>query len=697
MLPRFKQVDLILGLEDAQTSQVLNQTFNVTAKVRALTDASTAFIDRLQDQSLHLKFTKGPLFHSKYFILENKDSFRIFNGSMNLTKKATSSNHELVWVYSGKKGADPLYRAHLALFKQNFSQDSSEFLDRKIIAKLHHQDRAGMVDLLTTDLLDRVATNKVNFTPKEVATVTGDSVRGGERYELLPQTTDKIVKTIYTPKGNKRRNRQQVSEQVKKIVYQSFTPGQVEEQTPASAIYPQPMWSYNDQGKLIIRGKDDYFYPLRTDINDVDKQDVVNFVQVIKSFHYNKVRNESQQALSAFMYLMTAPLIWKIREIYRQSNFVKSPDQVPVSMVLIGRGTTGKTLLVRDYFKRFIGDHSESIEYQQINPGSSSHTNQAVRFLGDYLRSGRFVSPMIIDELNENFLHSKVSTHAIKQWSNTIKGIHNVNIFAMNHNAANRSINNLEEITKRVYYLSFEAGWLKPDQQRYEYQVLVNNTNDHIYRYVTSQLNHRLNNLSGMEESELVDDYLSQTRAIVKDLLRHFGLEGELSDIIDQNYNYKDDCNRITWKMLIRDDNFKHVSFTPGDEKQFTVSKAIFNNIKGSNFENINQTLDNYFNMFPRESGVAIYQYDNGMILDIDKFDRYVGEPLIRNYYRRQHEAETHQDQLETMLKMQKQEQEQNKQMVTNQTKVMKEMLAQMSQQKQPKDGLFSRLFHKRK
>ena len=79
------------------------------------------------------------------------------------------------------------------------------------------------------------------------------------------------------------------------------------------------------------------------------------FVRIIESFRFNKVKNESHQALSAFIYLMTAPMIWKIREIYRKSNFSKSADQIPLSMVLIGRGTTGKTLLVRDYFKKFTG------------------------------------------------------------------------------------------------------------------------------------------------------------------------------------------------------------------------------------------------------------------------------------------------------------------------------------------------------
>ena len=81
--------------------------------------------------------------------------------------------------------------------------------------------------------------------------------------------------------------------------------------------------------------------------------------------------------------------------------------------------------------------------------------------------------------------------------------------------------------------------------------------------------------------------------------------------------------------MLIRDDNFAHVSFTEGDNQHFTVSKVIFNDLRGTSYENTNQTLDNYFNMFPREMGVAIDLYDNGMLLDIDKFDAFIGEPLI--------------------------------------------------------------------
>ena len=471
LLSRFEQVNLILRLEDQQTSQAMNQFFNISQRAKALANTSDNFIDRLADQTLHLKFTKGPLFHSKYFILRQGDHFRLFNGSMNLTRRATSSNHELMWMYTGTTD-DSLYQAHHKLFLKNFNEDSAEYLDRKIIDQLKNKNRQEIGELLTMDVLNAVESNEVKFSPEDVRKVVAKKAAIDDSYELLPQAATEIVKAIYTPKGNKRRTPQQTRKKVQKIVYQSFKDDKQVTDVPADSLYPKPMWSYSDSGELIVQDPTtNRFYPLQANISIVSREDVVNFVQIIKSFRYNKVRDESQQALSAFMYLMTAPLIWKIRQIYRDSNFAKSPDQVPVSMVLIGRGTTGKTLLVRDYFKRFIGDHSDSIEYLQINQGISSHTNRAVDFLGHYLQSGRFVSPMIIDELNDNFLHSKVSTNAIKQWSNTIKGIHNVNIFAMNHNAGSRSINNLEEITKRVYYLSFEAGWLEMDQQKYNFEI----------------------------------------------------------------------------------------------------------------------------------------------------------------------------------------------------------------------------------
>lgn len=96
LLPRFNQINLILGMEDQKTGKNLNQLLNVSNKVQQLLSVSSDFLERIEDQTLQLKFTKDELFHSKYFIVENDTDFIIFNGSMNLTQKALKHNHEML-------------------------------------------------------------------------------------------------------------------------------------------------------------------------------------------------------------------------------------------------------------------------------------------------------------------------------------------------------------------------------------------------------------------------------------------------------------------------------------------------------------------------------------------------------------------------------------------------------------------------
>ena len=99
LLPQFKQIDLILGMEDDKTEKNLDQLLNVSNKVKQLLSVKADFLDRIENQTLNLKFTKNELFHSKYFIVENDQKFIIFNGSINLTEKALKHNHEMLCMY----------------------------------------------------------------------------------------------------------------------------------------------------------------------------------------------------------------------------------------------------------------------------------------------------------------------------------------------------------------------------------------------------------------------------------------------------------------------------------------------------------------------------------------------------------------------------------------------------------------------
>lgn len=145
--------------------------------------------------------------------------------------------------------------------------------------------------------------------------------------------------------------------------------------------------------------------------------------------------------------------------------------------------------------------------------------------------------------------------------------------------------------------------------------------------------------------------------------------------------------------MLLAENNFKNVYFTDGDDQHFTVSKAIFNDLKSNMYQNNNETLDNYFNMLPRELGIGIVQNDIGMILNIDKFDQFIGEPLVRRYYERQHQKDHQQDALSQLIALQQEESRQRVIADQKRDQLLNELAKKQTQKSQ---GFLGRLFGKK-
>ena len=141
---------------------------------------------------------------------------------------------------------------------------------------------------------------------------------------MAPQWV-KAVQAVYTAKGNKKRDQAAAQANAKVLYYQAFAQDE-HRVIPENELYPVPMWTYDEtEGQVLVQNPvTDRYEPLQA--SPLSRADLENFVNIIESFRTNKVRDESLQALSAFLYLMTAPLIWKIRQIYRESNFSRSAD-----------------------------------------------------------------------------------------------------------------------------------------------------------------------------------------------------------------------------------------------------------------------------------------------------------------------------------------------------------------------------------
>ena len=72
------------------------------------------------------------------------------------------------------------------------------------------------------------------------------------------------------------------------------------------------------------------------------------------------------------------------------------------------------------------------------------------------------------------------------------------------------------------------------------------------------------------------------------------------------------------------------------------------------------------------------------MRLDIDKFDKFIGEPLIRKHYERIHKDEKQQDTVTALIKAQ-----------VEQNKIIVEKLTEQKEQENKKKGFISRLFNR--
>ena len=220
LLPRFKQIKLILGMEDQKTGQNLNQFFDLSRRTKELKNASEEFLRRITDETLQLHFTKDHLFHSKYFIFENETQFAIFNGSMNLTDKALHDNHEMMWLYTGDKSVaadQAIYQAHQQLFEQNFNQDSTEYLSRKLINQLHDKSVDEIAAVLTEATFEQLDNKSIQVHVKDIEQVVDEAKREQISYAVKPEVVQ-TVSTIYTVKGNRRRNKEQAKSTVKQLV-----------------------------------------------------------------------------------------------------------------------------------------------------------------------------------------------------------------------------------------------------------------------------------------------------------------------------------------------------------------------------------------------------------------------------------------------------------------------------------------------
>lgn len=671
LLPQFKQIQLILGKEDSATAsravEVLSKPQQLAKQLGSFDNE--AFLGRMLDESLQLRFTKDRLFHTKLYILRKGDHYRVMQGSMNLTDRAQNHNHEMLWVYDGT-ASDELVAHHLDLFQDLWDNESAEFLGRKIIPDIIGRGVDQIKYVLTNQLTEEIVESAHGLKREEIQAVF--EAEPEVQYELETIAVETAKLAFNSTGVRKRTDKDKLREQIKQVMKVRVAEGEV---LVDEIERHDDIWRYDTDRNEIVVFKDGESTGSVLTTDEVTKTDAEVFAKVIESYRANKFKDERASLMTGFLYLMTSPMIWRIREIFEEHRLNR--EDIPVFLVMMGQGQSGKSNALNHYFRPFVGCDGKAIDASNENAFAhyTGHQSQRrVKHIRDEIDMDKVVSPTFLDEVAPEFFDNNTAIGMFKAIGNSRMDAHRACIMA-----SNASMSGLKkELQKRIQYVSIVGEFRPAESCPIDYLKLSSQITDHIYREVVSRLKERLVDPTEEDVQAIRNDYLSITREILRDIMDSHGIE--LEEDVWAGFDYVKDKARKQWPVVIRTADPKHIMMTRANRKNATITEHVFKQNTGYRAGGPNKEMEAYADMLPK--GVVTERADNCIQVDIDLFDEAVGDTVLRDLW---------EDKFRTDMTVDE---------VKRQQDATQETLAQVVQllaerEAKPKKGLFGRIFGK--
>lgn len=662
LLPRFKQINLILGLSDNGKNpigQFLQGILDQRADYVNEINLSEKLKERILDGTLTFRFTKKAdnLIHSKFYLLENANTYSCFIGSMNLTKAAINKNYEVLTYFHDSKD-DKLYDLFDKSWLSNW-QNASEYLDAKHLSGIFstknapeeinlsvYQDSANMLsnnDSKQKDvyILDKEDVKKFKDTdvhhfdeldtPAKITVMQATKIFGDSGALRQKKTLENIPNDLI-----------QVKQQLQ------FAKDKKKQQTKIESdidLYPQPILLYNAQlNKLYSTPK----LGNNIHINEVtapkpNLADVKIFPDIVNEYENSKLRGEGQPAFEFLLYLFESPWIWKIRQIYSLLGTVKRPEDVPIGAVLIGSGKTGKSTLGSNLASKLTGIINP-IEVGDDNSnngiaffGNDSRQNQNVqKFINNYMRTNGPVSPILLDDLKTDYFTKPYFISMIKSLANrkTKDAVMPVAIYTTNlsDDKSHIYVSNAVEVTRRLLYLGFESPF-KTGQDKYINNIL-SRANNHLFKYVQTQLADFFNNVNEDKAKAIEKDYLYPIKTVLKAILQDYDLFDSMKQFFERSYDYNTIRGKADWQNLVESATYQDLINFVKNGTIANFPKEIFKKISdNSRDSNGSSVMKRYFRNLPRQYEISTLLTESGFDVNVKNFDKYIGFPVLRQLY----------------------------------------------------------------
>ena len=719
LLPFYQDVELILGLSDNGNNSI-GQRMQELMDKRVLwvnyveNNLESEFAKRILDGSLRLRFTKDNLIHSKIYLMENKEqnTYQCFTGSMNLTETAVSKNFEqLIWDYGSKN--DDLYQLYKQMY-DDIKKNSATYLDSKRLKGFLVKDNSKQTQLnVYTDSVNMLsnstdADEKVNFPSDEVKVYLNDKtkeIQNGNLGKKEAVTVNQTIK-LFTELGNLRKEKT-----LKKATSEILNLNQIieyQENSKKSSkkksdvdYFPKPALIWNNEfEKLFTAPKvgEGGQALKQVSLSDEElKEKLQLFCDIVNEYDTYKLSGEGWQTLGFLLYLYEAPFIWKIRDLYDLADKSKHREDVPIAVALIGQGKTGKSTLGRRLAAKLTGalNFTGSGEFEARN----KYVNKAISdVINEYLQTAGPVSPLMIDDVRPDLTTRQYFEDMIKRNSISITGPMPTAIFTMNKEDDSKGVvSNRHEIARRIWFLSFESSF-KGNSKEGDLKVdeLLNRADSDLYYLCQQLLEEYFKDISEEDAIKIQADFLYPIKKILKDLLVKYDLFQEIKKFFEKdNYDYTLYRGKSDWHMLIEQvrepDDFSFVESNGKLQAQF--NKQAFNKLSdGTNKNNGSSQMGLYYNNLPRKYEISdSSKYGtSGFMIDVDNFDKWMGEPVLRKKYEDTHgitDKKEKEEENYRQAKMQAQIQ------MDLQKDLVKQVVDAMDERNKKKKGFFGKIF----
>lgn len=719
LLPFYQDIELILGLSD-------NGNNSIGQRMQELMDKRVSWVNyvennlesefakRILDGSLRLRFTKDKLIHSKVYLMENKEqnTYQCFTGSMNLTETAVLKNFEqLIWDYGSKN--DDLYQLYKQMY-DDIKKSFATYLDSKRLKGFLVKDNSKQTQLnVYTDSINMLSNSadtdeKVNFPSDEVKVYLNDTtkeIQNGNLGKKEAVTVNQTIK-LFTELGNLRKEKT-----LKKATSEILNLNQIieyQENSKKSSkkksdvdYFPKPALIWNNEfEKLFTAPKVGEGGQVLKQVSLSDeelKEKLQLFCDIVNEYDTYKLSGEGWQTLGFLLYLYEAPFIWRVRDLYDLADKSKHREDVPIAVALIGQGKTGKSTLGRRLAAKLTGalNFTGSGEFE----ARSKYVNKAIsEVLNEYLQTSGPVSPLMIDDVRPDLTTRQYFEDMIKRNSNSITGPMPTAIFTMNKEDDSKGVvSNRHEIARRIWFLSFESSF-KGNSKEGDLKVdeLLNRADSDLYYLCQQLLEEYFKDISEEDAIKIQADFLYPIKKILKDLLVKYDLFQEIEKFFEKdNYDYALYRGKSDWHMLIEQvkepDDFSFIESNGKLQAQF--NKQAFNKLSdGTNKNNGSSQMGLDYNNLPRKYEISdSSKYGtSGFMIDVDNFDKWMGEPVLRKKYEDTHgitDKKEKEEETYRQAKMQAQIQ------MDLQKDLVKQVVDAMDERNKKKKGFFGKIF----